>query len=141
MANILTPKRIADMISQASLAIRYAYSPYSKYRVGACIMSSDGALYTGCNVENASYSLTTCAETAAISAMIATGRRMIIAAVVIGSGETLCTPCGACRQRFREFAKNDVPIYLVQEGSREVGKMMTVGELLPNSFGPAHLAI
>lgn len=125
------------MIELAQAVRQRAYAPYSKFLVGVCIKGKKGKLYAGCNVENASYGLTNCAEPSAISAMIADGENEIVEAVVIGSGEMICSPCGACRQRFREFAAMDAPIHMFNEFGKQ--KTMTLAELLPESFGPDHL--
>ncbi len=114
-----------------------AYVPYSKFLVGVCIKSKNGKLYSGCNIENASYGLTHCAEASAISLMIADGEREIAEVVVIGTGELICSPCGACRQRIREFAPLETPIHMFSESGKQ--KTMTLSELLPESFGPDHL--
>jgi cytidine deaminase len=114
-----------------------AYAPYSKYHVGACVEAEDGTLFGGCNVENASYGLSICAETNAILHMVTAGRKRIKSIALIGSGTELCTPCGRCRQKIREFAGPDIPIYLCDKS--QVVKTVTLGELLPMSFGPDHL--
>lgn len=114
-----------------------AYAPYSKYLVGVCIEAEDGTLFGGCNIENASYGLTICAEVAAICCMKVAGKKRIKSMALIGSGKELCTPCGRCRQMIREFATLDMPIYLCNKDVVE--KVVTLEELLPMSFGPDHL--
>jgi cytidine deaminase len=104
--------KVELMIKMARDVMKNAYAPYSKYHVGACIQAEDGTLYAGCNIENASYGVTICAETAAIACMISAGRKRIKSLVVMGSGGELCTPCGRCRQVIREFSAPDAPIYL-----------------------------
>lgn len=102
-------------VIDAAIEVRdRAYADYSGYRVGAAIVDDAGRLHVGCNVENASYPLGTCAETGAIAAMIAAGGRRIRTIAVAGGGETLgeCTPCGGCRQRIHEFADGDTRILL-----------------------------
>lgn len=131
-----TPKLMAQ---KAWEAMQHAYSPYSKYKVGACVEAEDGELFTGCNVENASYSLTKCAEANAITTMIAAGKKHIKSLAVIGSGKELCTPCGACRQIIREFATPNTPIYLCDSQTKQVVQTTTLEQLLPQSFGPDHL--
>ncbi len=126
------------MAKKACEAMRQAYAPYSKYHVGACVQAEDGTLFTGCNVENASYGLTNCAERTAIFSMAAAGKRRITALAVVGSGDDLCTPCGACRQVIREFAAPDTPIYLCSKDGKVV-ETTTLETLLPKSFGPEFL--
>lgn len=127
------------MAQKACDAMQYAYAPYSKYLVGACVMAEDGAMFTGCNVENASYGLTICAERVAIFSMISAGKKRIKAIAIVGVGEALGTPCGACRQVIREFAAPDAPIYLCDSRTRKVVETTNIDNLLPLSFGPDHL--
>lgn len=115
-----------------------AHAPYSNFFVGAAVLDEKGVVHTGVNVENAAYPNGICAETAAIAAMVATGARRIEAIAVVGSGEGLCTPCGGCRQRIREFACSETPVAIA--GPEGLRKVMTLGELLPESFGPENLA-
>ncbi|WP_439495068.1 cytidine deaminase [Bosea sp. (in: a-proteobacteria)] len=125
------------LFAVAKAAQRQAYAPYSRFRVGAALLADDGAIYAGCNVENASYAVGACAEAGAISAMIAGGGRAIRAVLVLGDGEALVTPCGACRQRIREFATPETPILIA--GPEGVRARFSLAELLPASFGPANL--
>lgn len=125
------------MLQMARDAMDRAYAPYSKFRVGAVIKAQSGRLYAGCNVENASYPVGSCAEQGAISAMISGGDLKIDEMVVMGDGENLTSPCGACRQRIREFAAPDVLIHICDRTG--VRKTMTLAELLPVSFGPENL--
>lgn len=130
--------RISQMLEKAKAAQANAYSPYSKFKVGACIHSKDDQFFVGCNCENVSYSLTCCAEGSAIGTMITAGYREILEIVLIGSSEEPCTPCGACRQRIREFAASDILIHMFnKDGSKQLTK--TLNELLPHSFGPDHI--
>jgi cytidine deaminase, homotetrameric len=131
-----TPEVLAQ---KACLARQNAYAPYSKYLVGACVQAEDGSLFTGCNMENAAYGLTICAEISAISALIAAGKKKITALAVVGSGDTLCTPCGSCRQVIREFAVQDAPIYLCDARTQKVVATTNIATLLPKSFGPENL--
>ena len=129
---------MSDDLFRRALAVRArAYAPYSKYKVGAAIRGAAGGIYVGANVENAAYPQGQCAEAAAIGAMIAAGETRIAEVAVIGSGGALCTPCGGCRQRLREFAAEDVKIRLCTDAG--VVRTATLGELLPASFGPDHL--
>ena len=114
-----------------------AYAPYSRFKVGAAILADDGVVYPGCNVENAAYPSGSCAEQGAISAMIAGGGLRITAILVIGDGEALVTPCGACRQRIREFASPDLAVAIA--GPDGIRQRFSLAELLPASFGPDNL--
>ncbi len=114
-----------------------AYAPYSRFKVGAAVLADDGAIYAGCKVENAAYPVGTCAEAGAIAAMIGAGARAIRAVLVFGEGPELVTPCGACRQRIREFAAPETPIAIA--GPDGVRARFALVELLPASFGPANL--
>jgi len=126
------------MLKVARDAMKRAYAPYSKYHVGVCVEAEDGTLFPGCNVENASYGITICAEVNAITSLIAAGKKRIKSLLVMGSGGELCTPCGRCRQFIREFAALDTPIHLADQSG--VLKTVTLDYLLPMSFGPEHLA-
>src|SRR5437667_10161818 len=95
---------LAELFEAAKAAQMNAYAPYSRFRVGAALRAASGSLYAGANVENAAYPEGVCAETSAISAMALGGERRIAEILVIGDGEGICTPCGGCRQRIREFA-------------------------------------
>lgn len=127
-----------DALFAAAAAIqRRAYAPYSRFKVGSALLGDDGAVYAGCNVENAAYPVGTCAEAGAIAAMIAGGAQAIRAVLVFGDGAELVTPCGACRQRIREFAAQDTPVAIA--GPEGIRARFTLAELLPASFGPANL--
>jgi cytidine deaminase len=119
-----------------------AYAPYSRFHVGAAIRTSSGAVFTGCNVENAAYPVGTCAEAGAIAAMVAGGERLIGEIVIAGfaeqgAGDTMVTPCGACRQRIREFSNAATRIHCAN--AKGICATLTVDALLPASFGPDHL--
>jgi xanthosine phosphorylase len=126
-----------DLFRAARAVRERAYAPYSNFKVGCAIRTASGAIFVGANVENAAYPQGNCAETSAIAQMIAAGETRIVEVAVIGTGRLLCTPCGGCRQRLREFASDDVKIRLCLDGA--VKRTMTLGELLPLSFGPEHL--
>ena len=100
------------LFEAAKAAQAHAYAPYSHFKVGAAIRTPDGAMFSGCNVENAAYPQGACAEAGAIGAMALAGRRRIAEILVVGDGEGLCTPCGGCRQRIREFADAATPIHV-----------------------------
>lgn len=127
------------MVQRACEVMQHAYAPYSKYRVGACALAEDGSMFVGCNVENASYGLTNCAERTAIFSLIAAGKKSVKAIAIVGSGVELCTPCGACRQVIREFLAPDAPIYLGDAKTKKVIEVTDIVKLLPLSFGPDHL--
>ena len=129
---------IAKLIEAAAAARANAYAPYSRFAVGAAIRAEDGSLHVGANVENAAYPQGQCAEASAIGAMIAAGRRRIGEMVVLADGAALCTPCGGCRQRIREFADAGTNIHLC--GPEGLRRTITLGELLPFAFGPDNLA-
>jgi cytidine deaminase len=114
-----------------------AYAPYSGFKVGAAVQGESGTVYAGCNVENAAYPAGTCAEEAAIAAMIAGGERRIAAILVLAGGQKLVTPCGACRQRIREFARPETPIHVA--GPESVRSTFRLDDLLPCAFGPDNL--
>jgi cytidine deaminase len=126
------------LFAAASAAMERAYAPYSKFQVGAAILAGNGRIYSGCNVENAAYPNGNCAETSAIAAMVLDGALQIREIVVIGRGDLLCTPCGGCRQRIREFAAADTKIHVC--GPEGLRRTFTRDELLPESFGPENLA-
>jgi len=123
-----------DLLQAAKHAQGRAYAPYSRFKVGAAVRSAGGNVFAGCNVENAAFPAGTCAEEAAIAAMIASGERSIVEVLVLGDGDTLVTPCGACRQRIREFAGPETPIHVA--GPEGVRRTFRVEDLLPFSFGP-----
>jgi cytidine deaminase len=123
------------LISAARSAQARAYAPYSNFRVGAALESIDGEVFTGCNVENASYGLTICAERAAISAAVGAGARRFRRAVVVSDVDPPAAPCGACRQVLAEFGL-DLPIEAVGP-QRSVS--WRLADLLPAAFGPEQL--
>ena len=128
---------IAALFDAAKAAQAKAYAPYSHFNVGAALRTPSGAIFAGCNVENAAYPQGACAEAGAISAMALAGERRIAEMLVIGDGEGLCTPCGGCRQRIREFAsRRDAHPY---RGAGRPAPDASLAELLPYSFGPENL--
>jgi cytidine deaminase len=130
---------IEALIAAAAAARANAHAPYSNFQVGAALIAEDGKIYAGANVENASYPEGTCAETAAIAAMVAAGARRIRAILVLGNGPVPCTPCGGCRQRIREFATPETLIHVCRPpGTLETS--LTLDALLPLAFGPDNLA-
>ncbi len=137
MSKSADPSVLAALFEAAKAAQSKAYAPYSRFRVGAAILTPSGAIHAGCNVENAAYPQGACAEAGAISAMALAGERRIAEILVIGDGDALVTPCGGCRQRIREFAALDAPIHIA--GPEGLRATFTLDELLPHSFGPEHL--
>jgi cytidine deaminase len=124
----------AGLVAAARSARKRAHAPYSKYRVGAAILTKTGKTFVGCNVENASYGATICAERSAVCAMIAAGEKEPVACVVVTAGEEAAAPCGICRQVLAEFAR-DMPIALVLETSRGPKRRdTTLASLLPDAF-------
>jgi cytidine deaminase len=138
MSKNVDPASLGALFDAAKAAQARAYAPYSRFSVGAAIRAASGAIYAGCNVENAAYPQGACAETGAISAMALAGEARIAEILVIGDGDALVTPCGGCRQRIREFATLDTPVHIAGPAGWRV--TFTLAELLPHSFGPEHLA-
>ena len=116
-------------------AMQSAYAPYSGYWVGAALLCADGTVYTGCNIENASYTPTVCAERTAFFKAVSDGKREFTAIAICGGKGGVITgffpPCGVCRQVMREFCRDDFTVYLIGDG--EV-KTRTLSQLLPDSF-------
>jgi cytidine deaminase len=127
-----------DLLAAAIEVQARAYAPYSRFLVGAAIRTRSGCVFSGCNVENAAYPQGTCAEAGAIAAMVAAGERAIDVLVTVCDGDMLSTPCGGCRQKIREFADTDTIIHAAGPGGVRVTYSM--GQLLPDSFGPENLA-
>jgi cytidine deaminase len=128
------------LFDAAKRAQANAHVPYSKFKVGAAIRSPSGTIYGGCNVENAAYPVGNCAEASAIAAMVSAGERAIVDILVMGPGEALCFPCGACRQRIREFADAGTRIHMWNaDGSSH--ESWTIDQILPRSFGPSDLGM
>ena len=129
-----------SLMETAAAAREFSYSPYSGYRVGAALLGKSGKVYGGCNVENAGYTPTNCAERTAIFKAVSEGEREFAAIAVIGgSGETVdpaCAPCGVCRQVLAEFCSPDLPVIL---GSPAHWWVVTLGELLPLAFTKENL--
>ena len=126
-----------DLFTTATQAMNRAYAPYSKFFVGASILSESNKIYTGCNVENISYPCGTCAEQSAISAMISGGDRIIKEILIINNSLELITPCGACRQRIAEFSNSDTIVHLANTNG--IQKSILISELLPLAFNNKEL--
>ncbi|MDQ7732580.1 cytidine deaminase [Halomonas sp. SpR1] len=127
----------ADIVEKLLSARANAYAPYSAHPVASVMVSPDGQQFAGTNVEVAHYK-GLCAEASAISAMITAGQRQLATVYVMGPGDHLCTPCGDCRQRIREFATPETQIKVLS-GSGKLLKTYTMEALLPDAFGPEQL--
>ncbi len=123
-----------DLTQTAIIAAKEAYAPYSNYHVGAALLTSEGIIYTGCNVENASYGATICAERTAVFKAVSEGQRQFIAIAVATKNSG--SPCGLCRQVLREFSADLTIIVTDFQGH---SRIFTLTELLPESFGPENL--
>ena len=123
------------LMDEAKRASAFSYSPYSRFTVGAALLCKDGSVYTGCNIENAAYSPTCCAERVAIFKAVSEGKRDFEAIAIFGAGQdgtqTLCYPCGVCRQVLFEFCGEQLDVVLGD--GKDITKVK-LGELLPNAF-------
>ncbi|HOK40921.1 MAG TPA: cytidine deaminase [bacterium] len=135
---MLTKTEITKLIKKAKEAREKAYAPYSKYKVGAALLTTDGKIFTGCNVENASYGLTNCAERTAIFKAVSEGAKKFKAIAIVLDTEEYGAPCGACRQVIREFGTEIDVIMATVKGKYEI---MKIKDLLPYSFGPENLGL
>lgn len=124
-----------DLVGAARAAQRAAYAPYSGFRVGAALEAEDGTVFTGCNVENASYGLTICAERAAVAAAVGAGAGRFRRIVVASDSTPPASPCGACRQVLAEFGL-ELEVRAVSPGGEQVWRL---GDLLPDAFTPHRL--
>ena len=129
-----------ELMKIAMKAREKAYAPYSGYRVGAALLCEDGTVYTGCNIENAAYTPTNCAERTAFFKAVSEGQRHFVKIAVAGGRETAapCMPCGVCRQVMAEFCRPESFKIVHLDDSGEIGEML-LKELLPKSFGPENL--
>ena len=125
-----------ELIRQATRAQKNAYAPYSKFKVGAAVLGASGKIYQGCNIENASYGLTICAERTAIAKAISEGEKGFKAIAIHTNAQPLTPPCGACRQFIREFGA-DIPILLTNH--KKESAAYNISDLLPHSFHPKML--
>lgn len=123
-----------DILDRAFEVMEKAYAPYSKYHVGACVKTKDGKYHVGANIENASYGLTNCAERSALFHVYSLGYRQddIESMALVTRGNTLGSPCGACRQVMVELLKKDTPVVIANTSSQAM--VTTIEELLPFSF-------
>lgn len=122
------------LLEAACGARAHAHAPYSGYRVGAALLDVDGTVHTGCNVENASYGLTICAERTAVGAALASGARRFRALAIVADGDRPPFPCGACRQVLAEFCDADLPVFIAAGDRPETVEERRLGELLPDAF-------
>ncbi|MEH7343752.1 cytidine deaminase [Bacillus sp. JJ1532] len=129
--------QVEKLIEEAKVARERAYAPYSKFKVGAALLTSDGKVYHGCNIENAAYSMCNCAERTAIFKAYSEGVRNFTAMAVIADTDRPCSPCGACRQVIAELCPKDMKVYLtnLKEDILEI----TIEQLLPGAFSPEDL--
>ena len=137
----MTAEKLVELAQEAMMR---AYAPYSGYKVGAALLCADGTVYQGCNIENASYSPTNCAERTAFFKAVYDGHRAFKAIAVCGGKDGVITdafpPCGVCRQVMREFCDNDFIIYMV--GANDSYETLSLADILPYSFSPKeHMGI
>jgi cytidine deaminase len=132
----MTNAFVEKLIQEAMRASKAAYCPYSRFSVGAAVLASSGKIYAGCNVENASYGLTICAERNAVFQAVLDGMKAIEAVVIYTPTDEPAAPCGACRQVLNEFGP-EAEVLSVCKGTQKLE--MRVSELLPHAFGPANL--
>ena len=138
--NQLTQEQIGSLLDKAQEARDRSYAPYSHYHVGAALLTADGQIYQGCNIENAGFTPTICAERTAFFKAIYDGHRAFRAIAVIATGEEMGFPCGVCRQVMAEFCDGD---FLIVTANRDRTKVdvSTFERLLPHSFGPKDLNV
>ncbi len=141
-------EKTAEMLAEKALKARESsYCPYSGFAVGAALLAADGRVYTGCNIENAAFGPSVCAERVAVFKAVSEGVRGFKALAVAGGpagkpASSLCTPCGVCRQVLTEFCAPSFPVvcaFTDEEGAKTEWRIMSLGELLPESFGPGNL--
>ena len=142
MMKTLSEDQISQLIETAIEQRAYSYAPYSEFRVGAALLTKNGTVYTGCNIENAAYTPTNCAERTAFFKAVSQGEREFQAICVVGGkGETLtdyAAPCGVCRQVMMEFCDPEEFQIIVAVSLKEY-RILTLKEMLPMGFGPANL--
>ena len=135
-------EQIQALIRQAFAARKFAYTPYSHFQVGAALLARNGKVYTGCNIENAGYTPTNCAERTALFKAVSEGEQTFSAIAIVGSvqgtvNKLVTGPCGVCRQALYEFGGPDLTVIMAK--TEEDYIVTTLGELLPYGFGPANL--
>ena len=140
---MISKEMIPRLINEAFAARRMAYTPYSHFQVGAALLTADGRIYRGCNIENAAYTPTNCAERTAFFKAVSEGEREFTAIAIVGGVEDAtefdwCAPCGVCRQGMEECC-DESTFEIVLARSVEEYEVYTLGELLPKGFGPHNL--
>jgi len=130
----MTPNQQKNLIKKAVAAMRRAYAPYSRFCVGAALLTREGRVFQGCNVENASYGLTLCAERTALGAAVAAGHRRFTAIAIASGGQTAPIPCGACLQALAEFCRPDFVIVTAAAQNPAAMVAYTLKDLLPRAF-------
>lgn len=130
-AGEITDEQARQLVERAREARQKAYVPYSHFPVGAAVLTGSGRVFTGCNVENAAYGPTICAERTAVVKAVSEGEREIVAIAVVADTEGPCSPCGICRQVISEFGKE---IQVVMANLAGAIRVKTIGELLPSTF-------
>jgi cytidine deaminase len=131
------PSPEPDLVAAAARVRDNAHAPYSRFKVGAAVLSRSGRVHVGCNVENVAYPEGTCAEAGAIAAMVAAGDRDLAAVAVIADSPDPVPPCGGCRQKLAEFGQAEVPVTLATTDGKRLET--TIGALLPGSFTARHM--
>ena len=130
----MTDPTAMQLLESASTASDQAYCPFSKFSVGAALQAPGGNIFCGCNVENASFGLTNCAERTAVFLAVSAGERKFSAIAIVADGEQIPYPCGACRQVLSEFCDPGLKIYVAAKNDLEGYESYTLGDLLPKSF-------
>jgi cytidine deaminase len=133
----VSPQDLNALAAAARAVREHAHAPYSQFRVGAALLDEHGRVHSGCNVENAAYPQSQCAEAVALGALVSAGAKHVRAVVVAGEGAQAIMPCGGCRQKLSEFAAADTLVASVDAHGWRARH--TLGELLPFGFGPAHV--
>ena len=128
---------VKNMLRMANEARDRAYAPYSNFRVGACLKGASGAYYLGCNIENAAYSPSNCAERTAMFKAVYEGERQFDALAIVWDGENPAVPCGVCRQVLAEFCDPEMPVICANRKGEY--KLVAMGDLLPDAFLPRDL--
>jgi cytidine deaminase len=137
--NTLTADQIATLLATARQAARHAYVPYSHFPVGAAVLTGDGSIVGGVNIENASYGLTVCGERVAMFTAAAAGHRTVLAVAVSAPRQPGTTPCGACRQVMNEFKPEQGDLLVIIDTGTDQPDIVPLDSLLPRAFGPRDL--